>query len=153
MITLNAVAQQEHHRGMVDDLLALTTAEERLSWLMEREPFHPPLSEEELAPSRKVPGCMSGLWLTASSRDNLCFFAAHSDSGLVRGVASYVCDLYSSRSAGEITTLGASLADMLKLDGLLSMTRKRALLSTVSFITNAASQHLSAEAPSLSPAA
>jgi cysteine desulfuration protein SufE len=153
MVIIPAAIQQEHHRAMVEELLALSTAEERLSFLMERDSLHPPLSREELDPSRKVPGCLSGLWLTAYRKDGLCFFAAHSDSGLVRGVTSFLCDLYSSRTPEEIMQLGAIPADMLKLEGLLSMTRKRALYSTVAFITNTASQHVRAEATALTPAA
>jgi cysteine desulfuration protein SufE len=147
------IFQQPYHRELAEELLALTSPEERLSWLMERTPLHAPIPESELSPACKVPGCLSGLWLTASVTDGLCYFAAHSDSQLVRGVTSFICDLYSSRSAEEIMRLGNSLSDMLKLDGLLSMTRKRALSSTVAFITNSAARLGSIESTALPPAA
>jgi sulfur transfer protein SufE len=140
MSSCKAPLLQIHHRELVEELLALATPEERLSWLMERAPIHPPLSDDDLVSSRKVPGCLSGLWLKAETRDGLCCFGAHSDSSLVHGVASFICDLYSARTAEEIQTIGSSLADGLGLDGLLSMPRKRALSSTISFITHYAVQ-------------
>jgi sulfur transfer protein SufE len=132
--------RQIDHQDLVDELLALPTPEDRLSWLMERTPLHPPLSDDDLVPSRKVPGCLSGLWLKAENSAGLCCFSAHSESGLVNGMASFVCDLYSSRTAEEIRALGGSLVDNLGLDGLLSMTRKRALSSTLAFIAHYAAQ-------------
>jgi len=129
-----------HHDALIGELLALPTPEDRLSWLMERTPIHVPLSDKELLLSQKVPGCLSGLWLKAENRGCFCCFAAHSESSLVSGMASFVCDLYSSRTAEEIRAIGSSLADTLGLDGLLSITRKRALSSTLAFIIHYAAQ-------------
>jgi sulfur transfer protein SufE len=128
------------HLDLAEELLALPTAEDKLSWLMERAPLHPPLSVDDLVPSGKVPGCLSGLWLKAQDSNGLCCFSAHSESSLVNGMASFVCDLYSYRSAREILAIGSSLADKLGLDGLLSITRKRALSSTLAFIAHYAAQ-------------
>jgi sulfur transfer protein SufE len=145
--------RQTYHHDLVEELLALPTPEDRLSWLMERPPLHQPLSADDLVPTRKVPGCLSGLWLKAESRDGLCCFAAHSESSLVNGMASFVCDLYSSRTPDEIRMIGSSLADKLGLDGLLSMTRKRALSSTLAFIAHYAAQQQELSAPPTSSAA
>lgn len=130
------------HNELIDELQALTTAEDRLSWLMERAPIHAPLHAMERTESSKVPGCLSGLWLKAQFKDGTVSFQAFSDSDLVHGVASFICDLYSFRAPEEILALGASLVQSLKLDGLLSTTRKRALSSTVSFITHSAANYL-----------
>jgi len=142
MSEIDNAAMRHQHAALVEELLALATPEERLEWLMERTPLHAPLSHADREPLRKVPGCLSGLWLKAEIQDGLCFFGSHSDSDLVHGVASFVCDLYSSRAPQEVIALGPSFLATLKLDGLLSTTRKRALSSTLSFITHAASQHL-----------
>lgn len=125
---------------MVEDLCALTLAEDRLSHLMEREALYPPLGSDERLDERKVPGCLSGLWLKGDLRDGRCYFSCHSDSDLVHGVVSFVCDLYSNRTPEEIASIGGSLIDLLRLDGLLSTTRKRALLVTTTFILRAANK-------------
>lgn len=153
-MTVSKIAvQQQHHSDLVEELLALSTPEDRLSWLMERIPLHAPLSDAERDPSRRIPGCLSGLWLKAEIQDGVCFFAAHSESDLVHGIVSFVCDLYSSRPPHEVIELGSSLAQNLKLDGLLSTTRKRALSTTVGFITRQATQFAALPCPDLSPAA
>jgi sulfur transfer protein SufE len=130
--------QQEVHSEMVAELLALDTAEDRLAFLMERPHRHLPIPLNERLDSRKVPGCLSGLWLLCATDQDLLHFSAFSESDLVHGVVSYVCDLYSGRTAREITEIGETLTRILKLDGLLSTTRKRALYSTLSFITHSA---------------
>lgn len=132
----------ETHKSLVEDLLALPTAEDRLSWLMERQYQHRPLLMSERTDDCKVPGCLSGLWLRADLQGNLCNFAAHSDSDLVHGVVSFLCDLYSGRSCGEILAIGDSLTSALGLEGLLSTTRKRAVSSTLAFFRHTATTNL-----------
>lgn len=141
------------HRELVEELLALETPEDRLSWLMERAPRHFPLSPADRDPSRKVPGCLSGLWLKAEVRDGLCYFSAYSESDLVHGVTSFVCDLYSARPPNEIIDIGEILIQHLRLDGLLSTTRKRALSSTAAFILASAARCLTPQSTDLCPAA
>jgi len=123
---------------MVEELLGLSTAEDRLSFLMERPHQHAVLAPEERIDGRKVPGCLSGLWLKAEVKDEALLFSAYSESDLVHGVVSFICDLYSHRSAPEIGEVGGSLVEVLKLDGLLSTTRKRAISSTLAFIQHSA---------------
>ncbi len=141
MESLQKHLKNERHWELVEELLALYTPEDRLSWLMERKPFHAELAPHDRTDSRKVPGCLSGLWLKADLVDGRCFFSAYSESDLVHGVVSFICDLYSNRSSEEILSIGDALTSYLKIDGLLSTTRKRALSSTLSFISATASAH------------
>lgn len=122
------------HSSLVDDLLALPTPEDRLAWLMERQPIHVPLVPAERTDTCKVSGCVSGLWLAHERRGSLLFFSAYGESSIVHGVASFICDLYSERTTEEITRIKSQLALALKIDGLLSITRKRALAGTLEYI-------------------
>lgn len=133
----------DSHRELLSELLSLDTAEDRLSYLMERTPLHSPLESEMRVDSRKVPGCLSGLWLQADCVNGRCVFSAYSESSLVQGVVSFLCDLYSDRSAEEILEIGELIARAVNLDGLLTVTRKRATSSTLSFILHTAAQHVS----------
>ena len=132
------------HRELVEELLALDTPEDRLSWLMERSPLHNPLLPEDLLEERKVPGCLSGLWLKTEVVGSTCFFSAYSESDLVHGVVSFLCDLYSDRDCAEVIEIGDLLATALRLEGLLSTNRKRAVVSTLSFFQHTARSHSSA---------
>lgn len=130
------------HKALVEDLVSLPTAEDRLSWLMERQYQHRPLALSERTDDCKVPGCLSGLWLKAHVQGDICGFAAHSDSDLVHGVVSFLCDLYSDRSCGEILSIGDLLSGALGLEGLLSTTRKRAVSSALAFFRHTATANL-----------
>jgi cysteine desulfuration protein SufE len=131
-------SERLHHTALIEELTSLTTAEDKLSWLMERAPTQPFLTPTERSEQLRIPGCLSGLWLSATCTDGRLSFRAASESDLVQGVVGYVCDLYSDRTPGEILNVQSTLIDQLRLDGLLSVTRKRALSSTLSFILSAA---------------
>ena len=126
------------HIELVDEYNALESGEDRLSWLMEREPQHASVPAELITDDRRVPGCLSGLWLHGGVENNLCYFSAKSESPMVQGIVSFLCDLYSERSPAEVVDIGDSLANVLGLERLLSATRKRAVSSTVSYILSVA---------------
>lgn len=130
--------QHSEHRDLVEEYEAIESAEERLEWLMERPPLHPAVPLELITDERRVPGCLSGLWLHGSSGPNGLQFSAKSDSSMVQGIASFICDLYSNRSAMEILEVSDTLVQLLNLERLLSLTRKRAVSSTVAFVLHTA---------------
>lgn len=129
---------QADHRSLVEEYRDLDNSEDRLSWLMERPSIHPELASDLLTPDRKVPGCLSGLWLHGAVIDGRCVFSAKSESDMVQGIASFICDLYGSRTPEEVLEIGDALVNILALERLLSTTRKRAVSSTVSFILHTA---------------
>ena len=130
------------HNALIQELLALPTAEERLSWLMERAPLHAQLKATDRIDALKVPGCLSGLWLKGEYSGGVCVFSTYSESELVHGVISFVCDLYSERSPAEILAIRGELAQQLRIDGLLSITRQRALAQALSFILSKAEKYI-----------
>ena len=138
---MSSFTYNEIQRKDVEEYLACASAEERLSWLMERSYFHREIPRERCTMESRVPGCLSGLWLEGSCIDSRCVFSARSESEMVQGIVSFICDLYSARTPSEILTLGDTLTQFLGLDRLLSLTRKRAVLSTLSFILNFAKRH------------
>lgn len=140
MTAIDNLLGRDDHRALVEDYRAIDNAEERLTWLMERPPLHAPVPAELITQERRVPGCLSGLWLHGETGEGRCIFSAKSDSDMVQGIASFICDLYSHRSPDEIRTIGDTLVSVLGLERLLSMTRKRAVSSTIAFIQNTAAR-------------
>lgn len=138
MSTIDPYLSHPDHKTLVEEYRAIETAEEKLSWLMERPPLHTPVPVELLTPERRVPGCLSGLWLHSYGSNGECLFAGKSESDMVQGITSFICDLYSHRPASEVVTLGDSIVSVLGLERLLSTTRKRAVSSTISFILTTA---------------
>jgi cysteine desulfuration protein SufE len=138
MTALDRFLTSSDHRALVEEYRDLDNSEDRLAWLMERPSIHAPLAPELMTTDRKVPGCLSGLWLNGYVREGVCHFEAKSESDMVQGIASFICDLYGSRSPEEVLEIGDAVVNVLALERLLSTTRKRAVSSTVSFILHTA---------------
>lgn len=127
-----------NHRMLVEEYQALDSNEDRLEWLMEREPLHASVPAELITVERRVPGCLSGLWLHGAVVESVCRYSAKSDSAMVQGIVSFICDLYSGRTPQEVLQVGDSLVQVLALERLLTATRKRAVSSTVAYIIHTA---------------
>jgi cysteine desulfuration protein SufE len=138
MTVIDRFLTSSEHRSLVEEYRDLDNSEDRLAWLMERPTIHASLAPELMTSERKVPGCLSGLWLHGYVREGVCHFEAKSESDMVQGIASFICDLYGSRTPDEILEIGDALVNVLALERLLSTTRKRAVSSTVSFILHTA---------------
>lgn len=138
MISLAPFLKQPQLAALIEEYLALESAEDKLTWLMERTPMHSPVPPAERTPERRIPGCLSGLWLDAQMEVENCFFSCASESEVVQGIGSLLCDLYSNRPMSEILQIGPAFAAELKLDGLLTSTRRRAVSSIIGFILHCA---------------
>ena len=55
------------HRALIEEFAAHDTAEEKLAWLMERRSPAARLPDSEMTAEKRIPGCMSGLWLKGES--------------------------------------------------------------------------------------
>ncbi len=151
---MNALAsflKQPQHAALIDEYLALESAEDKLTWLMERTPMHIPVPAADCTAERRIPGCLSGLWLDAQMQAENCFFSCASESEVVQGIGSLLCDLYSNRPMSEILQIGATFATELKLDGLLTLTRRRAVSSIIGFILHCANTTPSHDTAFVSP--
>lgn len=146
MTSIDLYLTHAEHRDLVDEYRALDTSEDRLAWLMERPSLQAPIPDELVTDDRKVPGCLSGLWLHGSVTGGVCTFAARSESDMVQGIGSFICDLYSNRSAAEVLAMGDAMVNVLGLERLLSTTRRRAVTSTVAYILHTARSHVGIEA-------
>ena len=127
-------------RELIAELSELGSPEDKLNWLIERPAKHLPIPDELAIPEARIPGCLSGLWLQFDNVGTVCFFRARSESELVQGVASYICDLYSDLSCEAIRNFGPSLVEQVQIDRLLTTTRKRAVHVITSFILSSASE-------------
>jgi sulfur transfer protein SufE len=125
--------RQFNSATIIADYLALESAEDRLTWISERPVLHPPFPLERATPQCRVPGCMSGLWLESKNELGNFIFMAHSDSHIVGGIASLLCDLYSGLTSEEIIEQGDLPIQQLKLEGLITPTRRNAIQKVFQF--------------------
>ncbi len=83
-------------------LSAIKGSHARLAWVVERARHLPPFSHGERVDANLVEGCLSQLWLRASIADGRCVFQCDSDSLIVKGIGSLICESCSGRLPVEI---------------------------------------------------
>lgn len=76
--------------------------QDRLTHLIKIARGSPGLPEEVKTPEAKLEGCLSNLWLRSDYRDGVCQFHADSDSAIVKGLATVICDLFSGLAPAEV---------------------------------------------------
>lgn len=116
------------------DLSSMETPEDKLIYLSERQSTQPPLSASECSDECKVPGCLSGLWIRGEMRDGKWYFRSVSESRIVHGVASLLCDIYSGKNAAECNTITDTDIEQLGIEPLLSLNRRQAVRKVLNFI-------------------
>lgn len=122
----------------VKDLLALHTHEDRLMFLTERPPIGPLLPQEERVDACKVPGCLSGLWIKGEAINGEWRFRTFSESSVVLGVATLLCDLFFGASSDEIVSVTDEEISALMIEQLLSLNRRHAVSKIIDFIRTCA---------------
>jgi len=135
----------EKQQRLIDDLLAIPDAQERLAAIVARAArTHarsstlaptptpaPALAPAERTDANRVPGCVSAVWLVATVDPDTrrLRLRADADSPLVKGLVALLCDLYDDTPADEAATFHADLFEKLAIAQNLSPTRRHGLAS------------------------
>jgi cysteine desulfuration protein SufE len=106
---LNMTLAQKQ-QSLAADLARLKTPQDRLSHVIRIGRAAPGLDDQFKTLELKLEGCLSNLWLLSEFREGACFFQADSDSAIVKGLATVICDLFSGLPPQEI--LRADLAPL-----------------------------------------
>lgn len=114
---------------MIDDLLLIEDAQERLAAVVDRAKSRPPLPASERTEDNRVKGCISAAWITGECRDGRCHFRGDADSPLVRGLVLLLADLYSDAAPAEVVEVEPELLEKTGLARGLSPTRLNGLRS------------------------
>jgi cysteine desulfuration protein SufE len=116
--------------ALIEDLNFLPDPQERLAELVRRGTRHS-LPDTLKTPDRRIPGCVSGVWVEKSidPTSSLPVFLCDADSPMVKGLAALLCDLYSHADPSEITTEEPRVWAACHLDKMLTPTRLNGLRS------------------------
>lgn len=87
---------------LLDQLRSFKDPQSRLTWISRRGSNHPGLRADLRVESHRVDGCLSKLWLAGTVADGRWRFECDSDSMIVRGLASLVCESCSGRTSTEL---------------------------------------------------
>ncbi len=121
------LADRQHR--MIEDLLLIEDAQERLAAIVDRGRSRPPLGAAERTEANRVAGCISAAWVTVEWQDGRASFRGDADSPLVRGLVLLLCDLHSGAGAAEVLASATDCVARLGLDRQLSPTRLNGLRS------------------------
>ena len=93
---------REKQDALAADLARFKTPQDRLAHMIRVGRAAPGLEENFKSPDSKLEGCLSNLWLRSEFRDGRCYFNADSDSAIVKGLATVICNLFSDLPPSEI---------------------------------------------------
>ncbi len=103
----------EKQSELVEEIMLIPDAYERLGYIVDRGKKAAGLDDALRMDSFKIEGCMSQLWVVPEFRSGCCYFRSESDSAIVKGIASLLCDFYSGAPPAEILKEDAGfLADV-----------------------------------------
>ncbi len=129
---------------LVEEMQLIPDAYERLGYLVERGKLAPSLPEDLRIDQFKIEGCMSQLWLVPEFKEGCCYFKSESDSAIVKGIASLLCDFYSDAPPQEIVKNDAAFLGEVGVTQHLSPNRRNGLSRIVEFIQHFAQSCLAA---------
>lgn len=87
-------------------------------------------------PENQIKGCVSGLWVSVHLKDGTIEAVADSDSLIIKGIASVICDIYSGLTLSQAQACPIVFLDGLDLAGELDDTRRSGLRRMIHIIQN-----------------
>ena len=118
---------EEIRHRIVDDMSYLPDRFERFTYIVDFAKEKPALDEAYRTETFRVEGCQSQLWLVPSYTDGKCYFQADSDSSIVKGIASIICDYYSGEPPESILAGDVKFLEEVGVDQHLSSNRRNGL--------------------------
>ncbi len=137
----------EKRARIIEDMSYLPDRFERFTYLVDFGKNQEPLPDEYRTEPFRVEGCQSQLWLVPEFRDGRCYFRAESDSAIVKGIGSLICDFYSDETPADILQGDTDFLKEVGVDQHLSSNRRNGLGKVDERIKRFASSCLEAGAP------
>jgi cysteine desulfuration protein SufE len=133
---LNAVIMtlEQKKDALVEEITLIPDAYERLGYIVDRGKKADGLTEDLRIDSFKIEGCMSQLWVVPAYKEGLCSFKSESDSAIVKGIASLLCDFYSEAKPDDIRKTDAEFLSEVGITQHLSPNRRNGLSRIVESI-------------------
>jgi cysteine desulfuration protein SufE len=91
-----------NRHSLIEDHLLIENPQERLAAVVDRARRRPPLPADERIDARRVPGCVSQVWLVGELREGRCHFRCDADGPLVKGLVAFLCDYFSDATPADI---------------------------------------------------
>ncbi|MDQ8194719.1 SufE family protein [Coraliomargarita sp. SDUM461004] len=125
---------EEKKNALVEEITLIPDPYERLGYIVDRGKKAKGLPEDLRIDSFKIEGCMSQLWVVPCYQNGLCEFQSESDSAIVKGIASLLCDFYSDATPEDIIKTDADFLAEVGITQHLSPNRRNGLSRIVESI-------------------
>ena len=117
----------EKQRQLIARFIVIEDAHERLAAIVASGQRWPEVAPDERTDARRVPGCVSAVWLTGVVENGRCHFRISAASSVVKGLAALLAALYEGETPAAIAAWEPGLVEALGLDRQLSPTRLHGL--------------------------
>jgi cysteine desulfuration protein SufE len=118
---------EEKRTRIVEEMNYLPDRFERFTYLVDYGRNQAAFPEEFRTDTFLIEGCQSLLWLVPELKDGVCAFKAESDSSIVKGIASLICDFYSEETPEDILKGEVKFLQEVGVDQHLSSNRRNGL--------------------------
>ncbi|WP_269524702.1 SufE family protein [Coraliomargarita parva] len=118
---------EEKQQAIVEEITLIPDPYERLGYIVDCGKKAATLPDDLRIETFKIEGCMSQLWVVPEFRDGLCYFQSDSDSAIVKGIATLLCDFYSAQKPEAIIENDAAFLGEVGITQHLSPNRRNGL--------------------------
>ncbi len=122
---------QELENAIVEDFALFDDWTEKYQYIIELGQQLPAMNEALKTEDRKIKGCQSSVWLSASMQDGKAWFDADSDSTFVKGEIALLLRVLSGQTPEDILKSELSFIDKIGLRQHLAMTRANGLAAMI----------------------
>lgn len=114
--------------ALIEDLEILPSWQERLEEILRRDRKQPGLPDADKTDARRVPGCVSRVWLlSAATAEGRGVFRSDAEAPAVRALVAAVCALYHDAPLVECAVHEPTFLAALGIERHLTGTRREAL--------------------------
>ena len=117
----------EKQRQLIARFAVIDDAHERLTAIIASGQRWLEVADDERTDARRVPGCVSAVWLSGAVENGRCHFRIAAASSVVKGLAALLAALYEGETPAAVVACEPGLAAALGLDRQLSPTRLHGL--------------------------
>lgn len=122
---------QELENAIVEDFALFDDWTEKYQYIIELGQQLPAMADALKTEDRKIKGCQSSVWLSASMQDGKVRFEADSDSTFVKGEIALLLRVLSGQAPEDVLKSELSFIDKIGLRQHLAMTRANGLAAMI----------------------
>jgi cysteine desulfuration protein SufE len=132
----------EKKEAVLARLAAIKNPQDRFAHVVSHGRQSTPLDAVFKTDAFRVEGCLAKLWFVSEFREGKCYFQADSDSAIVKGIATILCDFYSGHTPEEVISLEPEFFEKVGITQHLTPNRRNSLSKIWQKIRGFALSHL-----------